>query len=223
MAVGLQVVGLVLGLTSWCLQSSCTSSQVWRTRSQLESVSSTQWFFEGLWMSCAATSGSVQCNRFKTVLGLPVHLQVCRALMVLSLLAGLAAVLLSILGLKCTKIGRTSERSKQQLTLAGGLLFILSGVFTLIAVSWYAGNIIHDFYNQYGGARYELGTALYLGWVACGLDLLGGALLCCSYRKSPPASSHVTYHMPRTNQGAGGHNIYRAAPASDVGSSKAYV
>lgn len=78
MAVGLQVVGLVLGLVSWCLQSSCTSSQVWRSRSQLESVSSTQWLFEGLWMSCAATSlGSVQCSRFKTVLGLPgetVHL-----------------------------------------------------------------------------------------------------------------------------------------------------
>lgn len=72
MAAGLQVVGLVLGLTSWCLQSSCTSSQVWKTRSQLESVSSTQWFFEGLWMSCVSTSlGSVQCNRFKTVLGLP--------------------------------------------------------------------------------------------------------------------------------------------------------
>lgn len=35
--------------------------------------------------------------------------------------------------------------------------------------------------------------------------------------------SHVSYHMPRTNQGAGGHNIYRAAPASDGGSSKAYV
>lgn len=78
MAAGLQVVGLVLGLVSWCLQSSCTSSQVWRSRSQLESVSSTQWLFEGLWMSCAATSlGSVQCSRFKTVLGLPgetVHL-----------------------------------------------------------------------------------------------------------------------------------------------------
>lgn len=47
--------------------------------------------------------------------------------MILSLLAGLAAILLSILGLKCTKIGRASERSKQQMALAGGLLFILSG------------------------------------------------------------------------------------------------
>ena len=72
MAVGLQVVGLLLGVVSWCLQSSCTSSQVWRTRSQMESVTSSQWTFEGLWMSCAATAmGSIQCSRFKTVLGLP--------------------------------------------------------------------------------------------------------------------------------------------------------
>lgn len=72
MGAGLQVVGLLLGVVSWCLQSSCTSSQVWRTRSQLESVSSSQTQFEGLWMSCAATSlGSIQCSRFKTLLGLP--------------------------------------------------------------------------------------------------------------------------------------------------------
>lgn len=72
MAVGLQVVGLVLGVVSWCLQSSCTSSQVWKVRSQVESISSSQWQYEGLWMSCAATSlGSIQCSKFKTVLGLP--------------------------------------------------------------------------------------------------------------------------------------------------------
>lgn len=70
----------------------------------------------------------VRCVHSVTMMmSLSVHLQVCRALMVLSLLAGLAAILLSILGLKCTKIGRTAERSKQQMALAGGLLFILSG------------------------------------------------------------------------------------------------
>lgn len=38
----------------------------------MESVTSSQKQFEGLWMSCAATSlGSVQCSRFKTLLGLP--------------------------------------------------------------------------------------------------------------------------------------------------------
>lgn len=71
MAVGLQIVGLFLGVVSWCLQSSCTSNQVWKMRSQSESVTTSQWQFEGLWMSCAATSlGSIQCSKFKTVLGL---------------------------------------------------------------------------------------------------------------------------------------------------------
>ena len=72
MVLGLQVVGLVLGVLSWCLQSSCTSSQTWRVNSQAESVTTSLRQFEGLWMSCAATSlGSIQCSRFKTVLGLP--------------------------------------------------------------------------------------------------------------------------------------------------------
>ncbi|XP_041664227.1 claudin-1-like isoform X2 [Cheilinus undulatus] len=169
MAVGLQVVGLLLGVVSWCLQSSCTSSQVWKVRSQVESVTSSQWQFEGLWMSCAATSmGSIQCSRFKTVLGLP-------------------------------------------------------GVFTLIAVSWYAGRVIHDFYNPlYGGVRFELGTGLYLGWAASCLAVLGGSMLCCSYKKMPstPPSRQFSYNFTTTSQG---QSIYRAAPASDSSISKAYV
>lgn len=72
MAVCLQVVGLLLGVVSWCLQSSCTSSQAWKVSSQAEAISTSQWLFEGLWMSCATNSmGSLQCSKFKTVLGLP--------------------------------------------------------------------------------------------------------------------------------------------------------
>lgn len=55
------------------------------------------------------------------------HLQACRALMILSLLVGLASIVVSVLGLKCTKIGRTSERVKDQIALSGGVLFITSG------------------------------------------------------------------------------------------------
>ncbi|CAN9510854.1 unnamed protein product [Ophioblennius macclurei] len=227
MAVGLQVVGLVLGVLSWCLQSSCTSSQLWRVRSQAESVSSSQRQFEGLWMSCAATSmGSIQCSRFKTLLGLPAHLQACRALMIVSLLLGLAAIVVSILGLKCTKIGRTPEQVKDQIALSGGVLFILSGLFTLIAVSWYAARVIQEFYDPlYPGVRFELGTGLYLGWASSALALLGGAMLCCSYRRtssSPTSFSPPARHFSYYSSGSGGPNIYRAAPPSEA-SSKSYV
>lgn len=47
--------------------------------------------------------------------------------MILSLLLGLVAIVVSILGLKCTKIGRTSEKVKEQVALSGGVLFLLSG------------------------------------------------------------------------------------------------
>ncbi|KAK2913132.1 claudin-1-like [Channa argus] len=224
MVMGLQIVGLVLGVVSWCLQSSCTSSQVWKIRSQVDTITTSQWQFEGLWMSCAATSlGSLQCSKFKTVLGLPAHLQACRALMILSLLVGLASIILSVLGLKCMKMGRTPEYIKNQIALSGGVTFILSGVFTLTAVSWYAARVIHDFYDPlYGGVRFELGTGLYLGWAASGLALLGGSILCCSCRKAShaPPARQFTYNYSTTSPGP---SIYRAAPASDNISSKAYV
>ncbi|XP_061684436.1 claudin-7-like isoform X1 [Syngnathoides biaculeatus] len=228
MAAGLHVCGLVAGVLSWCLQSSCTSSQLWKVRSQAESLSSSQWQFEGLWMSCAATSlGTLQCSKFKTLLGLPVHVQVCRALMMSSLVAGLASVIVSILGLKCSRAGGGSERAKAQLVLSGGVSLILSGVSTLIAVSWYAARVIHDFYNPlYGGVRFELGTGLYLGWAASGVALLGGALLCCSYRRSSSSSSSPPARYFSSSKSAQGPstNIYRAPHASswDDGA-KAYV
>ncbi|XP_015233590.1 PREDICTED: claudin-1 [Cyprinodon variegatus] len=223
MAVCLQVLGLFLGVVSWCLQSSCTSSQTWKVRSQAETVTTSSWQFEGLWMSCAATAmGSVQCSRFKTVLGLPGHLQACRALMIMSLIIGLASIIISVLGLKCTKIGRTSEKVKEQIALSGGIMFILSGVFTLTAVSWYAARVINDFHDPFhGGLKFELGTGLYLGWASSSLAILGGSLLCCSCKRSPstPPARQFSYY---SNTG-GGQSIYKAAPASESSSSKAYV
>ncbi|XP_029922440.1 claudin 15-like b [Myripristis murdjan] len=224
MAQVLQVLGLLLGLLGWCLQSSCTSSQLWRVRSQADSVSSSLWQFEGLWMSCAASSvGSVQCNRYKTLLGLPAHIQACRALMILSLLLGLASIIISVLGLKCTKIGRTTDEAKGKIALTGGSLFILSGLCTLTAVSWYAARVVNDFYDPYyGGVRFELGAGLYMGWAAACLAVLGGSMLCCSCRRGPagPPPGNYSYNYSASSQG---HKIYRAAPVSESGSSKAYV
>lgn len=224
MVLAFQVLGLSLGLVSWCLESSCTSSHTWKVRSQAESIATTNWQFEGLWMTCAATSsGSIQCQRFKTVLGLPGHVQACRALMIIALLLGLVSAIVSVFGLKCTKIGRTTDQTKGKIALTGGCLLILSGLFTLTAVSWYAARVVQEFYDPYFvGARFELGTGLYMGWGAACLAVVGGAMLCCSCRTAPsgaPAGNY-SYSFSTTAQG---QKIHRAVPVSESGSSRAYV
>ncbi|XP_014015450.1 claudin-19 isoform X2 [Salmo salar] len=186
MLLAFQVLGLSLGVIGWCLENSCTSSHSWRAHSHSQAVTTNNWQLEGLWMTCAATSlGSVQCQRYKTVLGLPGYIQACRALMIIALLLGLASIIVSVLGLKCTKIGSTSEQVKVKITLTGGSLFILSGLSTLTAVLWYTARVVQEFHDPFfAGVR------------------------------------GLSYNYSKTSRG---QQIYRAAPVSESGSSKAYV
>nr|XP_046149446.1 claudin-19-like [Oncorhynchus gorbuscha] len=185
MLLAFQVLGLSLGVMGWCLENSGTRSHSWRVHSHSQTVTTNNWQFEGLWMTCAATSlGSVECQRYKTVLGLPVerHIQACRALMIIALLLGLASIIVSVRGLKCTEIGSTSEQAKGEIILSGGSLFILSGLSTLTAVSWYAARVVQEFHDPFlAGVRFELGTGLYRS------AILGGVMLCCSCKRCPPA------------------------------------
>ncbi|XP_035242126.1 claudin-19-like isoform X1 [Anguilla anguilla] len=223
--LGLQILGLLLGLLGWILESSCTSSHAWKEKSHVDSVTSSSRQYQGLWMECAATSsGSVQCNTYKTVLGLPGYVQACRALMIVTLLLGLAGIVVSLLGLKCTKIGSASKETKGKIALTGGGLFLLSGISCLIAASWYAARVVQEFYDPFfGGVKFELGAGLYMGWGGASLAILGGAFLCCSCKQAvgaPPKGGNYGYNYSTAGQD---QKIFRQAPATDSGTSKAYV
>lgn len=58
-------------------------------------------------------------------------MQACRALMIIALLLKLGAMIISMLGLKCIKIGSASEQSKGKIAGTGGVLAILGGKDTL--------------------------------------------------------------------------------------------
>ncbi|XP_036393064.1 claudin 15-like b [Megalops cyprinoides] len=220
----LQILGLLLGLVGWVLESSSTSSHAWKVKSHADAVTTTSWQFQGLWMHCAASSaGVVQCHTYKTVLGLPGYVQACRALMIISLLLGLIGIIVSLLGLKCTKIGSASDQAKGKIALAGGGLFILSGVCSMTAVSWYAYRVVQEFYDPfYGGIKFELGTGLYMGWGGACLAILGGAFLCCTFKRGTSGAPKGGYAYNYSSAGQG-QKIYRAEPGSEPGSSKAYV
>ncbi|GCB81381.1 hypothetical protein scyTo_0021386, partial [Scyliorhinus torazame] len=55
----------------------------------------------------------------------------------------------------------------------------------LVATAWYGNNIAQEFYNPFTptNSRFEFGQALFIGWAAAALTLLGGVFLCCSWTK----------------------------------------
>lgn len=47
--------------------------------------------------------------------------------MIISLLLGFFGIIVSVVGMKCTKVGEEDPVTKSRIAVAGGVLFILSG------------------------------------------------------------------------------------------------
>ncbi|XP_065531567.1 claudin-15-like isoform X2 [Lathamus discolor] len=178
----LEIVSFLLCLGGLATIGATLPNNYWRVSSLHGSVITTTTLFENLWKSCAQDSTGVSnCREFDSLLALPAYVQACRALMIASILLGFIAAVLSLLGLKCTKIGLSDEDGKTKFAVTGGFLFILGGLCSMVAVSWYAAMITAQFFDPlYAGTKYELGDALYLGWAGSVLCMLGGILLTCS-------------------------------------------
>nr|XP_006012744.2 PREDICTED: claudin-19-like [Latimeria chalumnae] len=144
--------------------------------------------------------------------------------MISSLILGLFATVLGLLGLKCTKIGSSNKIMKGKIALTGGVLFIIGGLSSMIAVSWYAQQITSEFFNpMYGGTKFEFGDALYLGWAGSALCMLGGSFLCCSCKRDEVPKRSV-YQYSAAQSASGGRIYSKGARSEDnTLSSKAYV
>lgn len=58
----------------------------------------------------------------------PVHIQTCRAMMVVSVLLGFIGIIVSVVGMKCTKVGDNNPAIKTRIAVTGGALFLLAGM-----------------------------------------------------------------------------------------------
>ncbi|XP_029419029.1 claudin-15 isoform X1 [Nannospalax galili] len=140
--------------------------------------------------------------------------------MITAILLGSLGLLLGMVGLRCTNVGNVDLPRKAKIAAIAGALHILAapwapaavvrkgrldqasftspGTCGMVAISWYANNITSDFFNpQYVGTKYELGPALYLGWSASLLSLLGGICLCsaccCAAKENQPIRIQLPY------------------------------
>ncbi|OCT91478.1 claudin-3 [Xenopus laevis] len=206
MSMGLEILGVALSIVGWLLSVICCALPMWRVTAFIgTSIVVAQTIWEGLWMNCVVQStGQMQCKMYDSLLALPQDLQAARALTVISIVIAVLGVLISIIGAKCTNCVQ-DESAKAKIMIVSGVIFILSGLMTLIPVSWSANTIIRDFYNPLvvEAQKRELGSSMYIGWAASALLMLGGAMLCCS---CPPTekynTSRVAYSAARsTNPG----------------------
>ncbi|XP_029373134.1 claudin-4-like [Echeneis naucrates] len=194
-----QILGIALSIIGWIGVIVTCALPMWKVTAFIgQSIVTAQTSWEGIWMNCVVQStGQMQCKVYDSMLALSQDLQAARALVIISILVGIVGVLLSLAGGKCTNCVE-DESSKAKIGVASGVVFIIAGVLCLIPVCWTANTTIRDFYNPLvpQAQKRELGAALFIGWGASALLIIGGALLCAN---CPPKDNFsAKYSAPRS-------------------------
>ncbi|KAL6115737.1 cldn6 [Pungitius sinensis] len=199
-SAGFQMMGTALCIIGWIGAIVVCALPMWKVTAFIgQNIVTAQTTWEGIWMTCVVQStGQMQCKVYDSMLALSSDLQAARALIIISILLGVIGILFSLAGGKCTNCVE-DKVAKAKIGVVSGVIFILAGVLCLIPVCWTANTIVRDFYNPLvqGSQKMELGAALFIGWGASGLLILGGALLCAN---CPPKDNYtVKYAGARPN------------------------
>ncbi|KAM9319981.1 claudin-10 [Gastrophryne carolinensis] len=178
---GVQILALIFSISGIGANVGAVVSNEWRVTSRASSVITATWVFQGLWMNCAGNAlGSYHCRPHLTIFKVEGFLQACRALMITAICSGFFGSTFAFVGMKCTRIGGTDQMKAKMSGLAGGL-FLLSGICSLAACSLYAHKTTSEYFDPtIVTAKYELGSALFIGWAGSVLSLVGGFLFCCT-------------------------------------------
>ncbi|XP_043114697.1 claudin-8-like [Puntigrus tetrazona] len=187
MRAKLEILALVLGSIGLVGSIAVTFMPMWKVTAYIGPnliVMETLW--EGLWMACIRQADfNMQCKVYDSLLILPADIQAARGLMCASAALSVLAVLVSACGMRPADRCRPDSRGKKVVLLAGGALFVVAGLVTLVPVSWSTHSIVRDFYNPLvvESQKREIGQALYVGFAAFMFLLIAGVVLLCRYGK----------------------------------------
>uniref|UniRef100_A0A3Q2P3L8 Claudin 8.2 n=1 Tax=Fundulus heteroclitus TaxID=8078 RepID=A0A3Q2P3L8_FUNHE len=197
------IVALIVGFIGLIGVAAVTGLPMWKVTAFIEEniiVMETRW--EGLWMNCFRQANiRMQCKVYDSLLYLPPDLQAARGLMCSSVALTCFALIVSVVGMKCTRMVDHRARTKHVVLVVGGCLFLMGCVTTLIPVSWTGHVIIQDFYNPLliDAQRRELGEALYIGWVTSALLFSAGVILLCRHAPRSEDERSERYMYSKTS------------------------
>ncbi|XP_048839163.1 claudin-7-B [Brienomyrus brachyistius] len=187
---GLQLLGFTLALLGVIGLIIGTILPQWKMSAYVgDNIITAVAMYQGLWMSCAFQStGQMQCKVYDSILQLDGALQATRALMIVSILLSVVGLGAAAMGMKCTNCGGDDKIRKARIAMTGGVIILLGALAAVVACSWFANNIIKDFYNPFTpvNTKYEFGAAIFVAWAGAFLDLLGGGMLAASCPRGRP-------------------------------------
>ncbi|XP_043089974.1 claudin-10 isoform X1 [Puntigrus tetrazona] len=225
----------------WILVCSTMPIEYW-TYSEVESIVLTSGhYFSNLWKDCLSDStGISDCKDFPTLLALQTYIHLCRSLVIISIILGLFGSILALVGMKCTKLGG-SEYVNARVTFAAGMNYLVSGkhlhlssmfqdasltrvsvlgLCGMVAYSWYAHKVISEFMDpNYKAKKFELGSALFVGWGGSALLVVGGFVYSITAGKegfqSSSKTQEMSYHTPSSNHSEANQKTY-SPPLSPI-------
>ncbi|XP_022593934.1 claudin-19-like isoform X1 [Seriola dumerili] len=184
---GMQLLGFFLTLAGLGATVAATFMVEWKQRLQ----GSTHYFYEGLWMSCSGNDITT-CEIHESLLKLPVEVQATRAVMLLSIFLSTVALMVSTVGMKCTRFMDGRAESKSIAAMIGGIMFMVSGLLTIVITSWYVKMIIQTFHESNHLQSSEFGKAVFISWAGGLLTMAGGAFLGCRRCSRPESSESIS-------------------------------
>uniref|UniRef100_A0A3Q1FAF7 Claudin n=1 Tax=Acanthochromis polyacanthus TaxID=80966 RepID=A0A3Q1FAF7_9TELE len=114
-------------LCGWILVCSTLPTEYWTFSEVGSIVLTTSNYYSNLWRDCISdTTGVSDCKDYPSMLALPVYLHACRALAVCAVITGFFGGVVTLIGMKCTKIGG-SDIANARVTFAGGITYLVSG------------------------------------------------------------------------------------------------
>ncbi|KAG8004591.1 Claudin-10 [Nibea albiflora] len=200
-------------LCGWILVCSTLPTEYWTFSEVGSIVLTTSNYYSNLWRDCISdTTGVSDCKDYPSMLALPAFLHACRALAVCAVITGFFGGVLTLVGMKCTKIGG-SEIANARVTFAGGITYLVSGFCGMITYSWWASKVITEFLDpNFRAQKFELGAAVFVGWGGSILLISGGAVLTFfSGKEGLPSRTaqacHLCHRADQTDLHAAGHIV----------------
>ncbi|KAM9848746.1 claudin-19-like [Aulostomus maculatus] len=189
---GLQLMGFLLSLVGLAATVAATFMVEWKRQSQGKSYR----IYEGLWMSCSGNERTT-CEFHESLLKLPTEIQATRAVLLLSIFLSTVSLMVSTVGMKCTRFMDGRAKSKSRVAMIGGVLFIVSGLLTITITSWYVKMIVQTFHESHRLQSSEFGKAVFVSGAGGLLTVSGGAFLSCQRcsRSSSSSESISSNHL----------------------------